>query len=1433
MMMLRLVQARLATCLVILGGMLLVRVARAQCSDAEFVTTGRLFPAGAGSPIAVAAGDIDGDGTIDLVVGHETFYYPNFYSILRGNGHGGFLAPEPPEQQAPAGGRGVRQIAITDLDGDGISDLVIAEDQFAPPNPPIPIGFEVVLSTGGATFHAAPAVSSSLVVTDLDGNGKKDVALAGYYSGSGGASQGVSVFLATGPGIYGPSTDYSPTGLYPVAIAAGDLDGDGKPELVVANSGSDNVAVLYNDGTGQFPTNVGFSVGTFPSGVALSDFDEDGHLDVVVSNEVSQSLTILFGDGAGFFPRKLTVAKPEYQTLYFHSIALGDLNDDEHVDILAEGRDGGTAVFLGNGQGAFRQARTLPTRLSQSPGPGDLALSDFNGDGHLDMAQVAGYRGLPDVQVFTGNSSGYFIAAPFYPERNESTGFAHSFAIGNFNQDEQPDVAIFEHSGLYAFLGEPGGTFQAASEVFVGSTFSSLALADVNGDEFLDLVTVDDNPAPRIHVFAGDGQGHFAELAFNNYVTNVLQISAIGTGDFNGDLKVDVVALDGIGGQFTLLLGDGAGQFAQSPFVRVGNRPADVVVGDFNVDSNLDLAIADGDSSDVAVLLGDGDGGFPSSLQYGVGRAFGVTAGDISGDGKIDLVVANQANDANLQTLIGKGNGLFQGGVTLPMFPGFSVPQSPTIADFNEDGLADIAALDVNNGVFWLFQGTGAGQFGEGRLFPIGSYPGRLLVGNLNCDTKPDLLVSYNSDAFPGSGFSVVMNSCGLGGPPIVTGVAPVGGPVSGGTAVTVSGFFFEPGSAVRFGGVAATNVNVPNSRTITAKTPAHAAGPVNVSVVSPECLSDVLQNAYVYGPPPTVSSLSPSSGPSTGGTSTFLTGTGFRDGATVTFGGAPAPSVTVLSDVSINATTPGHTAGAVDVVVRNPDNQSGKKTNGFTYSLGPAPTVGSINPTSGPSTGGTSVTVKGTHFGPGASLALGGTGATDVVVQNDTTIKAKASAHAAGTVNVVVTNGDGQSGTLSNGFTYNLAPTFTPTPTRTPTPTVTRTRTRTFTPSRTATPTPTVTPTRTPTLTRTPTPTKTPKAALVVPEGLLVDATARTGSDGDGVLEPGETVLVEPRWKNTTGAPISLTGTVGNFGGPSGASYTVADGSASYGSISAGGSVNCSAASNCYSLAVSSPVSRPASHWDASFTEAPSTGDAEKVWTVHIGGSFNDVDPPGSLNRSGARASAGNPFYGKIETLLHTGITAGCTATTYCPGQVVSRGQMAIFIAKGVAGGGANIPTSGTANGKPYNCVSGGTSVFIDVSPTDLFCRHAHYLAVQNVTLGCSGTAFCPNDDVTREGMAGFIARAIVAPGGGNAVPSSYSDPLTHLAYSCVAGAANLHFTDVPVSSPFCKHVHYLWSKSIISGCGATIYCPTGTVTRDAMAKFLANAFQLKLYGP
>src|SRR5262249_1608905 len=182
-------------------------------------------------------------------------------------------------------------------------------------------------------------------------------------------------------------------------------------------------------------------------------------------------------------------------------------------------------------------------------------------------------------------------------------------------------------------------------------------------------------------------------------------------------------------------------------------------------------------------------------------------------------------------------------------------------------------------------------------------------------------------------------------GPPTVTACSPASGTTAGGTTVTVTGTGFQTGAGVSFGGASATGIAVNSATSITATTPPHSSGSVNVVVTNPDNQTGTLSGGFTYtaaAPAPTVSSVSPSSRPVSGGTPVTIAGTGFSAGATVTFGGTAATNVSVSSSTSISATTPSHSAGAVNVAVTNPDNQSGSLPSGFTYT-NPPPTVSAV----------------------------------------------------------------------------------------------------------------------------------------------------------------------------------------------------------------------------------------------------------------------------------------------------------------------------------------------------------------------------------------------------------------------------------------------------------------------------------------------------------
>ncbi len=279
-------------------------------------------------------------------------------------------------------------------------------------------------------------------------------------------------------------------------------------------------------------------------------------------------------------------------------------------------------------------------------------------------------------------------------------------------------------------------------------------------------------------------------------------------------------------------------------------------------------------------------------------------------------------------------------------------------------------------------------------------------------------VVVTNPDAQVGTGFGIYDYASA----PTVTSVSPIGGLPSGGTAVTIIGTGFSNSAAITFGGVVGTSIVRVSSTTLTAVTPAHAAGPVNVVVTNPDAQTGTWTNVYNYEAAPTVTSISPAGGALAGGTAVTINGTGFVNGATITIGGVAASSVLRVSSTTLTAVAAIHIAGLFSVVVTNPDSQIGTLTNGYSYAA--APTISSISPSAGALAGGTTVTITGTNFTATPTVKIGGSAATSVLWLSSTTLTAVIPTHSAGAFDVVITNPDTQLGTLTNGYTYAAAPT-------------------------------------------------------------------------------------------------------------------------------------------------------------------------------------------------------------------------------------------------------------------------------------------------------------------------------------------------------------------------------------------------------------------------
>ena len=302
---------------------------------------------GTGShPVSVAIGDLDGDGKPDLAVVN---YSSNAVSVLRNTSTSGNVSFAAKVDFSMGGGP--TSVAIGDLDGDGKPDLAVANDD----NDTVSVLRNTSTSRSVAFATKVDFVTGSLPISvaigDLDGDGKPDLAVANYSSNT------VSVLRNTstsGSVAFAAKSDFS-TGTNPYIVAIGDLDGDGKPDLAVVNDGNDTVSVLRNTstiGNPSFAARVAFATGHYPYDVAIGDLDGDSQPDLAVANYSSNTVSVLRNtstSGSVAFATKVDFSMGGGP----YSIAIGDLDGDGKPDLAGPNLNSNTVSVLRNTHSTF------------------------------------------------------------------------------------------------------------------------------------------------------------------------------------------------------------------------------------------------------------------------------------------------------------------------------------------------------------------------------------------------------------------------------------------------------------------------------------------------------------------------------------------------------------------------------------------------------------------------------------------------------------------------------------------------------------------------------------------------------------------------------------------------------------------------------------------------------------------------------------------------------------------------------------------------------------------------------------------------------------------------------------------------------------------------------------------------------------------------
>jgi FG-GAP-like repeat/Immunoglobulin I-set domain len=667
-------------------------------------------------PVAVAAGQFDGDAHPDLVVTTQD----GEILVYLGAGDGSFGA----EIESSAPFSPAAYIATGHFDADANLDVAVPTfGQVA-----------VLLGNGDGTFQApvyynAGQYPTGLVAADLTGDGKLDLI---ETSGSVG---GLVVLPGNGNGTFGASVEHSgfPN---PGGLAVGDFNDDAKLDVAMTVN-STAVAVLLGTGGGALGPATIIKVGGGLAAITAADLNDDTILDLAVTT--SAYVGILRGNGDGTFR-----AAVEYPSGFVLSVLVpADLDGDGKTDLVGlrtsyyyYGISGIVVPMLQQSNGSF----SVESAFVSGVGSLSLTTEDFNEDGHPDFATAD--TGSSTVSILFGEGENQLQAPTFAPVQ----GPTQFLLPGDFDGDGHPDLLTVgtNYDGPLQVVRVLDRSVSPLPSVEVDSYPISAAATDFDHDGSLDLAVLTQYSGLRI--FPGNGDGTFQEPVFYSISGNTARW--IVAGDFNGDGFADVAIQDfsGSGSQIETLLNDGTGQLMQGPAIALPHGLAGLIADRLDPGPTLDLAGTNGDCCDqsfdtVLVLHGNGDGSFQTPVEYPTGsRPAGLAAGFLNGDKAADLVVAN-SNDTNLTILLNDGNGGFQ-----PTLIGIGwSPAAVTMGDFDNDGKTDVATVNPGSSNASVLLGTGDGGFQAPVTYPAPGSSAGIAAVNFG-GQGPDLAISAPGD---------------------------------------------------------------------------------------------------------------------------------------------------------------------------------------------------------------------------------------------------------------------------------------------------------------------------------------------------------------------------------------------------------------------------------------------------------------------------------------------------------------------------------------------------------------------------------------------------------------------------------------------------------------------------------------------------------------
>ncbi len=741
-------------------------------------------------PTALSVGDYDDDGHLDIAAFNSG---DANLSILRGSGSGSFT------ELPPFGLPWASQLATGDVDEDGNLDIVAAD----PNNDRIHVA---LLKDDGSldsltSFTPSASRPEGLTLGDFNRDGALDVVTV---------TQTREIEFLRGDGGGGFSTG-TPQGLgaaAPTRVASADMDNDGDPDAVVSDEGLDSVHVLINDGKGNFVGNASFPTAGPSGDVVVEDFNLDGRDDV--------ALSIWSGDRIQSFLNDLGIGcpKPSFERLARSfpvssapkPIAAADFDRDGSLDFVTANLSGnGYTRYLGLGNGDF----SSPESGFSWPAPSSNAPADFDFDGDIDVAVAVASNvfvqnnnagslgatlsvpvsngihvvaadvssdGKPDivvarttnVAVVLNDGFGGFLAPINYP----AGAAPRAIAAADFDNDGLQDLAVAEAGSQVFFLKNSGaGAFTPNGSLALSAPPTALKAVDMNGDGNKDLVvTVGAAPAARLQTRLGNGAFGFGAPAANVLTDDAAASpQALEVFDFDGNGTKDVALALAATPRVRVFSGTGSGGFVSTTFTEMlPAAPGALSAGDFDRDGLPDLVVSVPSTSEVFALMGNGAGRFsPDFLPAPSASADsrGVAYGDFDGEGRLDIVVANTADDS-ISVFLGQDTFGFDSGIPTGSL---GKPVWVTVDDFDSDGKLDVVVSAEGSRELGFHKGRGDGNFDPAVKTSVSGNPYIARSADFDLDGNPDIVVIVGTGVqyFRGDGsggFSHVSDH-GLGGP--------------------------------------------------------------------------------------------------------------------------------------------------------------------------------------------------------------------------------------------------------------------------------------------------------------------------------------------------------------------------------------------------------------------------------------------------------------------------------------------------------------------------------------------------------------------------------------------------------------------------------------------------------------------------------------------